>query len=115
MKLRSCSRTLLPIPIAIGTRRFWLCGEGKPCRPDLMSDCITPEIEPPVTSGEVHPSLGKPPLRIGTDMKVLGPFAIVECIGIWITYTSLRPVMKLGFVSGATVGTRNVKHIISLV
>ncbi len=80
-----------------------------------MSDCISPQVEPPATSSEVHPSLGKPPPGVGTDMKVFRPFAIGQRIGIWVGYPGLSPVMELGFVAQATVGTRNVKHTISFV
>ena len=109
MKLRSCSPTLLPNV----TGRFWLGGEGKVCRPDLMGDGIAPQVEPPATSSEVHPSLGKPPLGVGTDMKVFRPFAVGQRIGIWVSYTGLGSVMELGFIAQATVGTRNIKHKIS--
>ena len=75
-----------------------------------MGDGIAPEVEPPATSGEVHPSLGMPTLGIGADMKVFRPFDIGQCIGIRVTYPGLSSVMELGFVALATVGTRNVKH-----
>src|ERR1700676_4281284 len=89
---------------------FWFCGEGKPCRPDLMGKGIAPYIEPPSASSEVHPPLGKPPPRVGTDMKPFRPFTVVQRIGIRVGYPGLSSVMELGFVAQATVGTRNVKH-----
>ena len=90
-----------------------MCGERKPCRPDLMGDGIAPQVEPPATSSEMHPSFGKPPLGVGTDVKVFRPFAVGQRIGIWVGYPGLSSVMELGFVAQATVGTRNIKHKIS--
>jgi hypothetical protein len=75
-----------------------------------MRDGIAPQVEPPATSSEVHPSFGKPPLGVSTDMKELRPFAVGQGIGIWVGYSGLSPVMELGFVAQATMGTRNVKH-----
>ena len=109
MKLRSCPLALLPNI----TGRFWLRGEWEPCRPDLMSDRIAPQVEPPATSSEVYPALGKPPLGVGTDVKVFRPFAVGQRIGIRVGYPGLGSVMELGFVAQATVGTRNVQHKIS--
>ena len=75
-----------------------------------MGDGIAPQVEPPATSSEVHPSLGKPPLGVGTDMKVFRPFAVGQRIGIRVGYPGLSSVMELGFVAQATMGTRYVKH-----
>jgi hypothetical protein len=76
-----------------------------------MSDRITPEIEPPPTSSEVHPSLSEPSLGVSADMKVVRPFAVGHRIGIRVGDPGLSSIMELGFVTKATVGTRNVKHM----
>src|SRR6185295_99129 len=102
MKLPSCCRALLS---AFGGR-FWLQSEGKVCRPDLVSDGITPQVEPPSTSSEVYPPLSKPTLGVGTDVKVFRPLSVGQCIGIWVGYPGLSAVMELGFVAQTTVGAR---------
>ena len=75
-----------------------------------MGDGIAPEVEPPATASEVHPSLGKPPLRIGADMKVFRPFAVGQRIRIRVGNPGLSPVMELSFVAQATMWTRNIQH-----
>ena len=80
-----------------------------------MGDGIAPKIEPPATPGEVNPSFSIPSFGVRTDMKIFRPFAIAKCIGIRVGYAGLSSVMELGFVAQATVGTRDIKHKISLV
>ena len=48
-------------------------------------------------------------------MKISRPFAVGQRIGIWVCYPGLSSVMELGFVTQATVRTRNVKHKLILV
>ena len=80
-----------------------------------MGDGIAPDVEPPATAGEVHPSLSKPALGVGADVKVFRPFAVGQRVRIRVGNPGLSPVMELSFVAQATVGTGNIKHTISLV
>ena len=89
---------------------FWLFGEGQVSRADLMCDRISPEIEPPATSGEVYPSFGEPALRVRPDMQILRPFDIRQCVWIRICDACLCSVVEFGFVAQSAVGTRDVDH-----
>ena len=75
-----------------------------------MRDGVAPQIEPAATPSEVYPPLREPALRVGTDVKIFCPFAIGQRIWIRVGHTGLSPVMELGFVAQATMGTRNINH-----
>src|ERR1051325_3315406 len=111
MKHRSCFRALQPIHVIEIIGCFWSCCEGKVCRPDLVGNCIAPQVEPPATPCEMHPSLGKPTFRVCTYMKIFCPFAVGHGVGIRVSYPGLSSVTELSFIAHATVWTRNIKHI----